>query len=362
MRPYRAGGPALLRALPIAPLIALLIALAGCSGGDYDPQPSGELTPLPGPVPAGRLTARFFGVSTLLFSDGRSAVMTDGFFSRPGLLKGLLQPLQPDIGAVRWALEQGEVGKLDAVLVPHSHFDHALDSATVAKETGATVVGSLSTCRIVRAEKLARDRTGLVAGGERFKVGTFDVRVFKGEHTPPPPFPIPALDGDVDPGFTPPARIFDYEQGGTYSFLIEHDGHAVLVNSSTNYRKGLYDGVRADVVFLGVALLARQGPAFARTYWHEVVEKTGAKLVIPVHWDDYTRSLQEKPLKWFGWPDDPPADMKVVRELAARSGVRVAFMPLFKPVDILAEARVDPTERRALPPPAVVRPPPTCPF
>jgi L-ascorbate metabolism protein UlaG (beta-lactamase superfamily) len=356
MRSNRGRAVTLLGALLVAPLMAL----AGCSGGDYDPYPSAELPSTPSP--GNPLVARFFGVSTLLFSDGQSAIMTDGFFSRPGLLKGLLQPLQPDPGVIRWALGQGAVGRLDAVLVPHSHFDHALDSATVAKETGATVVGSLSTCRIVRAENLARDRTGLVAGGEQFKVGTFNVRAFKAEHTPPPPFPIPALDGDVDPGFKPPARIFDYEQGGTYSFLIEHDGHTVLVNSSTNYRKGLYDGVRADVVFLGVALLARQGPAFARTYWEEVVIKTGARLVIPVHWDDYTRPLEEKPLKWFGWPDDPPADMRIVRDLADKSGVRVAFMRLFEPVDIVAEAGIDPASRHALPPATVVGQPPTCPF
>jgi L-ascorbate metabolism protein UlaG (beta-lactamase superfamily) len=335
------------------------MAVISCSGGGYDPQPSGELpwTPSPGD----RLVARFFGVSTLLFSDGGSAIMTDGFLSRPGFVKGITQPLRPDAGEIAWALGQGEVGALDAVLVPHSHFDHALDSATVAKQTGATVVGSLSTCRIVRAENLARGRTRLVAGGEQVRFGSFNVRVFKAEHTPPPPFPVPALDHDVNPGFAVPARIFDYEQGGTYSFLIEHDGHTLLVNSSTNYRAGMYDGVRADVVFLGVALLARQSPEFARTYWDEVVTKTGAKLVIPVHWDDYKRSLQ-KPLEWFGWPDDVPADMRIVRGLADKSGVRVAFMPLFKPVDIVTEARIDPAVHHALPTPTVVRQPPTCPF
>ena len=350
MRPYRRRSLALLG--------AVMTALAGC-GGYYDPQPSGEL--LPTTSPDNRLTARFFGVSTVLLSDGRSAIMTDGFFSRPDFIKGITRRLQPDAAAIEWALGQGEVGSVEAVLVPHSHFDHALDSATVAKKTGATVVGSISTCRIVRAENFPQDRTRLVEGGEQFQFGSFKVRVFKAKHTPAPPFPIPALDDDVDPGFKVPARIFDYEQGGTYSFLVEHDGRTILIHSSTNYVDGLYDGVRADVVFLGVALLARQGPAFATDYWEQVVKKTGAKLVIPVHWDDYTRPLDQR-LKWFGWPDDLPADMAIVRDLADRSGVRVAFMPLFKPVDLLASAGIDPADRHALPPPAVVRQPATCPF
>jgi len=176
---------------------ALLIVLASCSGGYYDPQPSGELPPTGSPD--NRLTARFFGVSTVLLSDGRSAVMTDGFFSRPGFLKGITLPLQPDSEAINWALARGKVGPVDAVLVPPSHFDHALDSASVAKKTGAFVVGSLSTCRIVRADGLAQDRTRLIEGGEQFQFGSFGVRVFRSKHTPKPPWPIPSL---VEPPWT----------------------------------------------------------------------------------------------------------------------------------------------------------------
>lgn len=350
MRPYRRWKVGLVG--------ALLTAVTGCSGGYYDPQPSGELPPMASPE--NRLTARFFGVSTVLLSDGRSAVMTDGFFSRPALIQALA-PLRPNIDAIDKALARGKVGTVEAVLVPHSHFDHALDSATVATRTGATVVGSLSTCRILRAEGFPQDRTRLVGGGEQFQFGSFKVRVFHAKHTPPPPFPIPALNHEVDPGFTVPARITEYEEGGTYSFLVEHDGRTVLIHSSTNFVPGLYDGVRADVVFLGVALLARQGRDFANDYWKHVVQATGARLVIPVHWDDYKRPL-DQPLKWFGWPDDPPADMAIIRDLADRSGVRVAFMPLFEPVDILAAARIDPAERHTLPSPTAVHQPPTCPF
>jgi hypothetical protein len=53
--------------------------------------------------------------------------------------------------------------------------------------------------------------------------------------------------------------------------------------------------------------------------------------------------------------------MAIVRDLAKARGVRVAFMPLLEPVDIFAAARIDPTDRRGLPPPAV-RPLPSCPF
>ena len=40
------------------------------------------------PPAAGDLAVTFLGVSTLLFDDGESAVMFDGYFSRPSLLDG----------------------------------------------------------------------------------------------------------------------------------------------------------------------------------------------------------------------------------------------------------------------------------
>ena len=39
-----------------------------------------------GPVPVGAVTVRFTGTSTLLFSDGETHWMVDGWFSRPGPL------------------------------------------------------------------------------------------------------------------------------------------------------------------------------------------------------------------------------------------------------------------------------------
>ena len=50
-------------------------------------------------VPAaepGGMAVTFLGVSTLLVTDGTSALMTDGFFSRPGLRRVALGRIAPD--------------------------------------------------------------------------------------------------------------------------------------------------------------------------------------------------------------------------------------------------------------------------
>lgn len=102
--------------------------------------------------------ATFLGVSTILLSDGETSLMTDGFFSRPPLLRSMLRPLRPDGAAVDRALTRTRTDRLAAVLVAHSHYDHAMDSPTVAERTGAELVGSPSTRHIAEGYGFAMDR------------------------------------------------------------------------------------------------------------------------------------------------------------------------------------------------------------
>src|SRR5664279_1871357 len=95
------------------------------------------------PAATGDLAVTFLGVSTLLLDDGDSAVMTDGFFSRPSLRKVAFGKLAPnptriDSALTRLGLNGANTGRrLDAVLPVHTHFDHVMDSAAVANRTGA---------------------------------------------------------------------------------------------------------------------------------------------------------------------------------------------------------------------------------
>ncbi len=96
---------------------------------------------LPPAGPAAAPTVTWAGVTTLLIADGTSAVLTDGFFSRPSLLRVGLGQIAPSAPRIDGCLGRLGVRRLDAVLPVHTHFDHALDSAVVAQRTGATLVG-----------------------------------------------------------------------------------------------------------------------------------------------------------------------------------------------------------------------------
>ncbi len=99
-------------------------------------------------IPDSPVKITFVGTSTLLFEDGETALLVDGFFSRPSKAHVLFGMVRTNHCKVHEALDRLGVRKLAAVLVVHSHYDHALDSAYIANHTGAILAGSESTRKV----------------------------------------------------------------------------------------------------------------------------------------------------------------------------------------------------------------------
>jgi L-ascorbate metabolism protein UlaG (beta-lactamase superfamily) len=108
------------------------------------------LAPAPKPQGGKGLTVMFVGVATLLFDDGETAIMTDGYFSRPRRTScaASARTARPS----RRRSSRRASSRSAAVIPVHSHFDHALDSPVVAMQTGALLVGSSSTANIGRGQ------------------------------------------------------------------------------------------------------------------------------------------------------------------------------------------------------------------
>jgi L-ascorbate metabolism protein UlaG (beta-lactamase superfamily) len=279
---------------------------------------------LEAPTKPSGLTARFLGTATLVFDDGSTALMTDGFFSRPSLWRVAFGHLEPNEPRINQALTRAQVNQLAALFVAHSHYDHAMDSATVARKSGAIVIGSESTANIARGEGLPDERIRVVKDGDPLTFGRFRVTAFETPHSPKPLYL-----GEIEKPLHLPARASDYREGGNYSFLIEHDGVRILVVASANYVPGRLKNVRADVVFLGIGTLGKQSDEFAESYWREVVLSTGAKRVIPIHWDDFMLPLDEplQPLpRGF---DNFGRGMELLTKLAKQDGVEVRLPKAF---------------------------------
>ncbi len=278
-------------------IVALItIALGWVFSDRPDPQGSGLRYATPAASPdAGepRLSATWLGVSTLLFDDGETQVLVDGFISRPGLLDLVLaRPVAPDPGEIADALEAVGASRLAAVVVAHSHYDHAMDSGEVARQTGAKVLGSRSTANAARGSKLGEAQIIEAVPGQRYAFGAFEVRLLESRHVRlvggEPPMP-----GEIESPLELPAPITAWRLGGAYSILIDHPGARLLVQGSAGYLEGALAGEQVDHVFLGVGGLERLSPEYTRAYWHEMVEVTRARRVFPVHWDDFTRPYGE---------------------------------------------------------------------
>lgn len=291
----------------------------------YQAQP-----PTPTATPTSPVTVSFLGVTTLLFDDGESAVMTDGFFTRPSLARTLLTPLQTDPARVEYALRRAGVATLDAVACGHSHYDHALDSAAVAHRTGAALVGGESTTQLGRGAQLPPDRIVTVAPGDARTFGAFTLTFLESEHSHPD-----RIRGVIDHAIAQPARARDYKCGETWSILVEHEtsGQSALVHSSAGFRPGMLDGHRADVVYLAIGQLGHQPPEFIEQYWAETVTAVGARAVILTHWDDFFRPLTE-PLRALPYAvDDLDAAMRVLTACAERDGVHLELPTLWRRTD-----------------------------
>ncbi|MGP3983644.1 MBL fold metallo-hydrolase [Streptomyces sp. KR80] len=285
------------------------------------------------PAPAGHrgLRVTWLGVSTLLFDDGDTAIMIDGFFTRPGLLRVVAGRIAPDPQTVTRSLRRAGVDSLAAVICAHSHYDHALDSPLVCELTGAVLVGSSSTANVGRGSGLPEDRLYVPAEGESLAFGAFTVTLIESVHSPHDRCP-----GTIDQPLMPPARAREWATGESYSILIGHHDRTILVQASANFIPGALAGHAADVVYLGVGTLGRLSPAFRARYWDEVVGASGARRIVPVHWDDFLRPLHQPLLPMRYAFDDFGAVMRFLLDRGSRTGVDVAVPVAWERTDPFA--------------------------
>jgi L-ascorbate metabolism protein UlaG (beta-lactamase superfamily) len=284
----------------------------------------------PAAGPDAPLTVTWAGVTTMLIDDGTSAVMTDGFFSRPGLLDIGLRRLSPSAPRIDGCLTRLGVDRLEAVLPVHTHFDHVMDSAVVAERTRARMVGGTSAAEVGRGHGLPDDRLVVATPGDPITLGAYEVTLIEGYHCPPDRVP-----GAITEPVVPPVKVSAYKCGEAWSTLVRHrpSDRRMLIVGSAGFVRGALDGQRAEVVYLGVGQLGLQSEQYLIDYWSETVRTVGARRVVLIHWDDFFRPLH-KPLRALPYAvDDLDASMRVLRLLAADDGVPLHLPTLWQRSD-----------------------------
>ncbi|WP_111657391.1 MBL fold metallo-hydrolase [Isoalcanivorax indicus] len=240
-------------------------------------------------APPAPLQVTWLGTATVLVTDGENAIMTDGFFSRQSLLSVASGPVEPDLERIGEGLETAGVQQLDAVVVLHSHYDHAMDAPEVARRTGALLVGSESTANVGRGWRLPESSIHVPDVGEVLRFGHFELELVPSAHVPMLPM-VARLTGHgktIDEPLVPPASISAWKEGQSYALMLRHPQGNLLIQGSAGFVGGELQGQSADIALLSTGSLGRQSDDYQRRYFEEMVLTTGAHTVIPMHWDDF---------------------------------------------------------------------------
>src|SRR5436190_6074661 len=73
-------------------------------------------------------------------------------------------------GAPGTGLTADDIDEADWIVVGHSHFDHLWGAERIARRTGATIIGSHETVRVMEAQGVPMSQLLAVAGGERIRL------------------------------------------------------------------------------------------------------------------------------------------------------------------------------------------------
>jgi L-ascorbate metabolism protein UlaG (beta-lactamase superfamily) len=216
-------------------------------------------------------TVEWFGTTTFRVRRPGLDLFFDGYLDRlPGL-----DPV---------GLGTADVGRADFVFVSHAHFDHLYGVAPIARSTGATVVASPESARILRQDGVPEEQILMVTGGETVRCGpATSVRVLPALHS----CLFAASDSDsaaecigdlgisaqdrwrtvqglLAVGLTGPANpvaealktMLDHSSvhdGGQLAFLLQDADGSAMFSGSSGYWPGIFAGLRPDVAFLALA-------------------------------------------------------------------------------------------------------------
>ncbi len=215
-----------------------------------------------------------------LTADG-TTVLIDPYVSRPGVREVALdRPLRSSE-----ALVDRHVPRADAVLVGHTHFDHALDVPAISRRDGCAVYGSASLHHLMGLHGLV-DSAVQVEPHAPYEVGPFTIRFVPSRHSK-------LLAGLAVPsGGELTCDHLDHLNGRAYN-CGQVWGIAIEVAGLTLYHQGsadLIDDERlprgVDVFLCGIA-----GRAFARGYLPRILTRLEPAVVVPQHWDDFLAPL-----------------------------------------------------------------------
>ncbi|MEZ5004515.1 MAG: MBL fold metallo-hydrolase [Chitinophagales bacterium] len=241
------------------------------------------------------LQVQFLGNTNLLFTDGETSILTDGFFTRPNAFKVLFGKVEPDKSIVEECLKKAGIEQLDAVIPLHSHFDHAMDAPMVADITDATLIGSSSTLNVGKGYGLPSEQMMIAPLNQVLEIGKFKITFFASRHWQYPNAKQrkQLLDQAIESPLIPPVKMIDYKEGISYTVIIEHDSTKIAIQGSAGFKENSIVGQDVDILFLAVAGIEVMDETYQQNYQEWVIDALQPEVIVPIHFDDFTVPLSK---------------------------------------------------------------------
>jgi L-ascorbate metabolism protein UlaG (beta-lactamase superfamily) len=177
------------------------------------------------------------------------------------------------------------IDRADAVLVGHTHFDHALDVPAIARTFGCPAYGSVSLQHLMGLHGLAAQAV-VVEAKRTYSVGPFTFHFVPSVHSKLQlglgiPYSGELTCEHVE-GLTPQA----YKCGQVWGIAIEVAGCTLYHQGSADLLEDEITDRNVDVFLCGIS-----GRRFTKRYVERIVGALSPTVIVPLHYDDFFRPL-----------------------------------------------------------------------
>jgi L-ascorbate metabolism protein UlaG (beta-lactamase superfamily) len=230
----------------------------------------------------GAVSVRWLGTAGFAIEHEGHTLLIDPYVTRASLARCAALRVASDARAI-----DAYVPRADAIIVGHTHFDHALDVPQIARKTGAKVFGSRSAATLCRAENVRDAQIDVVESTTTIEreVGPFRLRFVPSAHSrfAAGRIPFPGEIADCD---DVPMRIGHYRCGAVFGVEIKVEGRTLFHLGSAELVDATLDAREVDLLLLCVA-----GWTASKDLPERVARKLSPKGVLLSHWDDFFRPL-----------------------------------------------------------------------
>ena len=234
-------------------------------------------------LPAG-LELTWLGTAGFRLAYQGTVIWIDPYVTRVSftdlLRRKVVQPSSEAVG--RW------IDKADAVLVGHTHFDHAMDVPAIAKRFGCKVYGSTSLAALMRLYGLEQQAVTIEPLRD-YEVGPFKFHFVPSQHSKLQlGLRVPAA-GELTCESVDHLTAQQYRCGQVWGIYIEVAGIKLYHQGSADFIEDALVDRGVDIFLCGIA-----GRRFTPKYVERIVNKLAPNVIVPTHFDDFFRPLDAK--------------------------------------------------------------------